>query len=136
MLKVVVIDANAISRNLLTSVLTAGGHDVVGDANTSPAGLASMIKLQPQLVCIDIGTWDDEGFAKLEAIRTGLPKALVFLVSAKMEAASVQRALDAGIQGLIVKPFNAVTVLSNIRNAIIKLAKQHQQTKLPGGTHA
>ena len=71
MLKVVVIDGNAISRNLLTSVLTNGGHDVIGDSNASSSGLASMIKLQPQLVCIDIGDIDDEGLAKLDTIRTG-----------------------------------------------------------------
>lgn len=127
MLKVVVIDANAISRNLLTSVLTSGGHDVVGDANTSPAGMASMIKLQPQLVCIDIGTPDDDGFARLDNIRGSLPKALVFLVSGKMEAATVQRAMESGVHGFIVKPFNGASVLTSIRNAIIKIAKQHRQ---------
>jgi len=136
MLKVVVIDANAISRNLLTSVLVNGGHHVVGDANTSSAGLANMIKLQPQLVCIDIGTPDDEGFAKLDTLRHGLPKSLIFLVSAKMEAAFVQRALDWGVHGFIVKPFNAVTVLAGIRNAIIKIARQHKQAAAPDSDHA
>ncbi|MEC4720552.1 response regulator [Noviherbaspirillum sp. CPCC 100848] len=127
MLKVAVLDANAISRNLLTSVLIGGGHDVVGDANISAAGMAAMIKLQPQLVCIDIGTPDDEGFARLDNIRTSLPKALVFLVSGKMEAATVQRAMESGVHGFIVKPFNGATVLTSIRNAIIKIAKQHRQ---------
>jgi DNA-binding NarL/FixJ family response regulator len=134
MLKVVVIDGNAISRNLLTSVLDGGGYDVAGGANTSSAGLANMIKLQPQVVCIDIGTTDDEGFGKLETLRTGLPKALVFLVSGKLEAATVQRALEHGVQGFIVKPFNGITVLATIRNTIIKLAKQHRQEN--GGSAA
>ncbi|RJF97328.1 ANTAR domain-containing response regulator [Noviherbaspirillum saxi] len=131
MLKVVVIDANAISRNLLGSVLANGGHNVIGDANTGSAGLANMIKLQPQLVCIDIGTADDEGFSRLDTLRQGLPKALFFVVSAKMEAGFVQRALDWGVHGFIVKPFNAVTVLAGIRNAIIKLARQHKQPPAP-----
>lgn len=129
MLKVVVIDSNAISRNLLTSVLTTGGHNVVGDANTSSASLANMIKLQPQLVCIDIGPPDDEGFAKLDVLRAGLPKALLFLVSGKFDPATIQKAVDYGIHGFIVKPFNAVTVLANIRNTVIKLAKQHRQSQ-------
>lgn len=136
MLKVVVIDANAISRNLLTSVLVNGGHNVVGDSNTSSAGLANMIKLQPQLVCIDIGTPDDEGFARLDTLRNGLPKALIFLVSGKMEPVFVQRAVEWGIHGFIVKPFNAVTVLAGIRNAIIKIAKQHKQPNTSGNDNA
>lgn len=55
MTKAVVIDGNAISRNLLTSLLAGGGLNVVGDANASSASLAAMIKMQPQIVCIDIG---------------------------------------------------------------------------------
>jgi DNA-binding NarL/FixJ family response regulator len=132
MLKVVVIDSNAISRNLLTSVLINGGYNVVGDANTSSASLAAMIKLQPQLVCIDIGDADDEGFEKLATLRAGLPKALLFLVSGKLEAGTVQRALERGVQGFVVKPFNATTVLASIRNTVIKLAKQHRQAHNEG----
>ncbi len=136
MLKVVVIDGNAISRNLLTSVLVSGGYDVVGDSNTSSAGLAAMIKLQPQLVCIDTGAAGEEGFEKLDTIRAGLPKALVFMVSGKLEAATVQSALERGVQGFIVKPFNAVTVLASIRNAIIKLVKTHRQAPATDNSEA
>lgn len=127
MLKVVVIDSNTVSRNLLTSVLVNGGHNVVGGSNTSSAGLASMIKLKPQLVCIDIGHADEAGLAMLDTIRAGLPKALLFLVSGKIDAITMQAALERGVHGFVVKPFNAVTVLANIRNTIIKVAKQHRQ---------
>lgn len=127
MLKVVVCDGNAISRNLLTSVLVNGGYDVIGGSNISTAGLAGMIKLQPQLVCIDLGSSDEDGFEKLGTIHEGLPKALVFLVSGKFDSATIQTAVERGVHGFIVKPFNAVTVLGTIRNAIIKVAKQHKQ---------
>lgn len=127
MLKVVVIDANAISRNLLTSVLVNGGYDVIGDANLSSAGLANMVKLNPQLVCIDIGAADADGLEKLATVRAGLPKSLVFLVSGKFDAATIQTALERGVQGFIVKPFNATTVLENIRRAIIKVAQAHRK---------
>lgn len=126
MLKVVVIDGNAISRNLLTSVLVNGGFDVVGDSNASPASLAAMVKLHPQLVCIDLGGTDDAAFDKLATIRTGLPKAVVFLVSGQFDAATVQAAAERGVHGFIVKPFNAVNVIGSIRKAIIKLAKSHR----------
>lgn len=127
MLKVVVIDSNAISRNLLTSVLLNGGFDVVGDSNTSPAGIASMIKLKPQLVCIDIGTADEEGFGRVDTLRAALPKTLLFLVSGQFDPLTVQTAVARGVHGFIVKPFKAETVLKTIRNAILKLAKQHRQ---------
>lgn len=128
MIKVVVIDANAISRNLLTSVLLGGGYEVVGDANASSAGLAAMIKLNPQIVCIDIGGADTQDFEKLDTMRAGLPKTMLFLVSAKFDAGTVQAALERGAQGFIVKPFKADTVLASIRRAIIKLAQSHRKT--------
>ncbi|QDZ29544.1 ANTAR domain-containing response regulator [Noviherbaspirillum sp. UKPF54] len=127
MLKVVVIDGNAISRNLLTSVLLNGGFDVVGDANTSPAGIAGMIKLKPQIVCIDIGGADDECLARIDILRGALPKTLLFLASGQFDPLTVQTAVGRGVHGFIVKPFKAETVLKTIRNAVIKLARQHRQ---------
>jgi len=131
MLKVAVIDDSTVSRNLLTSVLTGGGHDVVGGANTTSAGLAGMVKLRPQLVCIDIGEANAAGLGMLDTLRAGLPKALIFLVSGKIDSDTVQLALAHGVHGFIVKPFNTVTVLANIRNTIIKVARQHAQTRDP-----
>lgn len=126
MIKAVVIDGNAISRNLLSSLLANGGYDVIGDANTSSAALASMIKLKPQIVCIDIGAPDDAGWERLDVIRNGLPKALIFMVSAQFDPATITSAASRGVHGFIVKPFKEGTVLLHIRNAIIKLARQHR----------
>lgn len=126
MLKVVIIDGNAISRNLLGTILTNGGHELVGDSNTSSAGLARVLKLRPQVVCIDIGHVEDGGMDLLDTIREALPKALIFLVSGKMSPEVVEGALQRGVHGFIVKPFNALTVLTTIRNAVLKLARQQQ----------
>lgn len=126
MLKAVILDANAVARNLLSSVLLNGGHDVVGDANLAPASLARVIKLKPQIVCVDIGETNEEGLALLDKIRADLPKALLFLVSSKIDATVLQTAQERGVHGFIVKPFNSVAVLTSIRNTIIRIAKQQR----------
>jgi two-component system chemotaxis response regulator CheY len=126
MLKVVIIDGSAISRNLLSTILINGGHEVIGDSNTSAAGLARMIKLRPQIVCIDIGHAEDGGMETLDTIQSALPKALIFMISSKFEPDFIQSALQRGVHGFIVKPFNAATVLANIRNAILKIARQQK----------
>lgn len=123
MIKVVVIDGNAISRNLLSTLLVNGGYELAGDGNASPASLAALSKLKPQVVCIDLG---DSGMELLDAVREAMPKALVFLVSAKMDADTVQAAAQRQVSGFIVKPFKGDTVLNTIRNAIIKLARRHR----------
>ncbi len=112
-------------------MLNNGGHEVVGDGNHSATNFARMVKLQPQIVCIDIGEPDKDGLALLESVREQLPKALIFLVSAKMDAEIIQAAQSRGVVGFIVKPFNAVAVLMSIRNTILRIAKQAKsQTKL------
>jgi two-component system chemotaxis response regulator CheY len=125
MLKVVIIDGSAIARGLLNTVLTDGGHEVVGDANTSPASLARMIKLQPNVVCVDIGQEDDR-LAILDTLKQGLPRAIIFLVSGKIEPALVEQAVQRGVQGFIVKPFNSITVLKTIRATILKFVRKQQ----------
>ena len=128
MLKVVVVDNNAISRDLLSTILINGGHEVIGGSNNSPAGLAKVIKWHPQVVCIDVGSGESasDGMAMLDTLRASLPKSLLFLVSGKISEETVQHALQHGVHGFIVKPFNAVTVIATIRNTIIKLARQHR----------
>lgn len=129
MLKAIILDNQAVTRNLLGSVLTTGGHEVVGDANTNSSNLARMVKLQPQIVCVDIGEANGEGLALLDSLHKELPKALIFLVSSKIDAATIQSAQQHGVSGFIVKPFNSVAVLNSIRNTILRIAKQ-QKTKV------
>lgn len=136
MLKAVILDANAVARNLLTSVLVNGGHEVVGDANLTPASLARVIKLKPQIVCVDIGETDEQGLALLDKIKAELPKALLFLVSSKIDATILQTAQQRGVQGFIVKPFNSVAVLTSIRNTIIRIAKQQRANAAEDGSEA
>lgn len=126
MLRVVVIDSNAISRNLMISVLETGGYQVMGDVSATAAGIASVTKLQPQLVCIDPsqnGQWDMD---LLDTIRSVIPKALIFVVSGAMHPEQIYAAAQRSVHGFIVKPFNATTVLATIRKAVLKVAQQHQ----------
>lgn len=124
MLSVIVIDGNAVSRSLLSSTLSNGGYQVVGEANTSSAGIARMMKLLPQIVCIDIGPTENDGMQLLDTVRSALPKSLVFIVSANIDSVIMQEALRRGVHGFIVKPFNAARLLTTIRNAVLKLVRQ------------
>jgi two-component system chemotaxis response regulator CheY len=126
MLRVVVMDNSAVSRDLLKSLLTTGGHEIVGDTNTSPMGIARAIKMVPQIICIDMGESVPEGAAMLQELRSALPKALVFVVSGQMSPDGVKAAMAAGVHGFIVKPFNSARVLATIRNGVLKLIKQQQ----------
>jgi len=82
--------------------------------------------LKPQIICVDIGEPDETGLAVIDQLRRDLPKALLFMVSSKIDAPTLQAAQQRGVHGFIVKPFNSVAVLSAIRNAILRIAKQQR----------
>jgi len=126
MLKAVIIDGSAVARGLLNTVLVDGGYDVVGQAHTCAAGTALLIKFNPQIVCINRDQLEQD-IPGMEAMRKQWPKALIFMVSSEFDAATVQTAHAMGVNGFIVKPFNAGTVLKTIRNTVIAMVKRQQK---------
>lgn len=125
MLKAVLIDSSAVARGLLNTVLTDGGYDVCGQTHTGALGVALMVKHQPHIVCIAREQVED-GSGSVETIRAQWPKTLIFMVSSGIDAAGLQAAHAIGVNGFIVKPFNADTVLKTIRNTVIAMVKKQQ----------
>jgi two-component system chemotaxis response regulator CheY len=125
MLKAVIVDASAVSRGLLNTVLTDGSYDVVGQTHTGAHGYALALKHHPHFICVAREQVED-GSQIVEQLREHLPKTLVFMVSGTLDAAAVQEALARGVHGFIVKPFKADAVLRTIRNTVIAVVKKHQ----------
>jgi two-component system chemotaxis response regulator CheY len=125
MLKAVIVDANAISRGLLNTVLTDGSYNVVGQTHTSALGYALALKHHPHFICIAREQIED-GSDVVEQLRANLPKTLIFMVSGTLDAPVIQASVARGVHGFIVKPFKADTVLRTIRNTVISVVKKHQ----------
>lgn len=126
MLKAVIVDASAVSRGLLASVLTDGGYNVVGQTHTPGQGFALLQKHHPQVMCVALEQIEDS-FGIVEQIRAEYPKTLIFMVSGAIDAAMLQTAMARGVNGFIVKPFKADTVLKTIRNTVIAMVKRQQE---------
>jgi two-component system chemotaxis response regulator CheY len=125
MLKAVIIDTSAVARGLLNTVLLDGGYDVVGQTHTCASGLALLIKHHPHIVCI-AREQIENGEDVVREIKTNWPKTLIFMVSSEFDAATVQAAHAMGVNGFIVKPFKADTVLNTIRNTVIAMVKRQR----------
>ena len=135
MLKAVLIDSSAVARGLLTTVLHNAGYEVCGHTHTSAHGLALLLKHQPHLVCIAREQVED-GSDVVRTIRQSYPKILIFMVSGEIDAAALQAAHAAGVNGFIVKPFNADTVLKTIRKTVMAMVKKQQATRASSGDDA
>lgn len=125
MLKAILIDANALSRDLLGAVLTEGGYSVVGQTHTTMQGYALLQKFHPQLICIALEQIED-GHNIVEQIRENFPKTLIFMVSGAIDAAMLQGAMARGVNGFIMKPFKADAVLRTIKTTVLAMIKKQQ----------
>ena len=128
MLKAVIIDSSAVARGLLNTVLMDGGYEVVGQAHTCAAANALLIKHNPQIICISRDTIEADT-AAMDAMRKDWPKAMIFMVSSEFDEATIRKGHAMGINGYIVKPFNAGTVLKTIRNTVITTVKRQQKAQ-------
>ena len=89
------------------------------------AGVALMIKHNPHIVCIALEQVESD-LDGMREIKSKWPKALIFMVSSQLDAATIQSAHAMGVNGFIVKPFKADTVLNTIRNVVIAMVKRQR----------
>lgn len=111
----VVDDEPAIVRFLRAS-LTAVGHRVV-TAEDAAGALSAMVVKKPDIVILDLGLPDREGFEVITEIRKDSPAPIIVL-SARSDERSKVEALDLGADDYIGKPFGMAELMARIRAAL------------------
>jgi DNA-binding NarL/FixJ family response regulator len=100
---VLVVDDDAGFRALATRVLTSWGHAVIGQAGSVAEALAQAARLRPEVVLVDIGLPDGDGFSLTEQL-VAMPWAVrVVLISAQGDRATAQAAQRAGADSFLPK---------------------------------
>jgi response regulator of citrate/malate metabolism len=83
-----------------------GGFEVVGVAHSGKAALASVERLAPDLLILDIYLPDRSGLSVLQELRQRRAAVDVIMVTAARDIASLQEAMQGGVLHYIVKPFD------------------------------
>ena len=112
--RVLLVDDNDVMRSLLRGMLRGEDYEVVGEARNGDQGLDMALRLQPDIICLDIEMPLKNGIEVLPALREKLPAARIFMITGHTERAMVQAAIEGGASGYIVKPFNAAKVLDTL----------------------
>lgn len=100
---VLVVDDDAGFRDLATRVLTSWGHAVIGEAGSVAEALAQAARLRPDVVLVDIGLPDGDGFSLTEQL-VAMPWAVrVVLISSQPDRATVAAARRAGADSFLPK---------------------------------
>lgn len=115
-----VIEDDAAVRNLIATTLDAHGYRHIA-VPTGRAGIAAATTRNPSVVLLDLGLPDIDGVQVVRAIRehSQIP---IIVVSARTEDTEKIRALDAGADDYLTKPFSVGELLARIRTALRHLA--------------
>lgn len=118
--RIVVVDDQPENVALLGRMLARGGYtDVVGFSDPL-AALAAIERDEPDLVLLDLHMPTLDGFAVLARLRARDPQRFlpVLVLTGDVDRAARQRALAAGANDFLAKPFDLDEVLLRCRNLI------------------
>ena len=105
-------DDNGI-RSAITRALTDLGHAVT-TSNRGMSGLESAVDNQPDVVLLDLGLPDVDGLQVLAMLRA-VSKVPVIVITARDDDADMVRALNAGADDYVVKPFGIEQLEARLR---------------------
>jgi two-component system KDP operon response regulator KdpE len=111
--RVLVIDDEAQIRRFLDIGLRAEGYEVL-QAATAAEGLAQAATREPDLVILDLGLPDRDGHAVLSELRQW-SQVPVLMLSVRSAEAEKVRALDAGANDYVTKPFGIQELMARLR---------------------
>lgn len=116
--KVLIVDDDAILRELLKGILRQGDYNVIGEASNGEQAITLAHQFDPDVICLDVHMPKMDGIQCLEALRAANAARKVVMISGDATLPVVQDALLKGASGFIVKPFNAARVLDMIRRCL------------------
>jgi two-component system KDP operon response regulator KdpE len=112
-IKIVIVDDEGPIRRMLRIALKSEGYDVA-EAEDGESGLVVIARHQPDLVVLDLGLPDIDGHQVLDELRTW-SKVPVIVLSVRSGDREKVRALDAGAQDYVTKPFSIEEFLARVR---------------------
>lgn len=119
-IRVVLIDDSELVRRGVKNVLTTNAGDVamnvVGEAGTLAEGISTCVRLQPQVVLLDIRLPDGSGFEACRQILDTLPNTRVIILTAHSNDNLVFDAVTAGAHGYLMKEIDAHALVQAVQD--------------------
>jgi len=128
---IVIIDDEVQIRKILSITLEAADYKII-ESSKGKDGVVAVANYHPQLVILDLGLPDEDGFSVLKEIRSwsNVP---VIILSVRNSEENIVKALDLGADDYITKPFNSAELLARIRANIRRTQQPENETALTNG---
>ena len=115
-IRVMCVDDHPIVREGIASIINLQPDMVlVGAAATAKEALERFFELHPDVALVDLQLPDTSGFDLIKKIRNKSPNARIVVLSSHEGDVDIQRALEAGAQGYVVKGIVREELLETIR---------------------
>jgi DNA-binding response OmpR family regulator len=111
--RILIVDDDAVTREVLRGVLERAGHDV-REAVDGRAGLRELYGTPPNLVILDVEMPELDGWATLERIRD-LSDVPVLMLTARETELERVRGLKGGADDYVVKPFGHQEIVARVQ---------------------
>ncbi len=115
--RVLIVDDSKFMRMLLADLLTRSGFEVI-EAESGEEAINVYLEERPDLVTLDILMPGRDGIETLQDLRAQAPEVRVVMVTALGMEDYIKRALDAGADGFILKPFSPEKVLETLQEVL------------------
>jgi two-component system KDP operon response regulator KdpE len=118
---ILVVDDEPQIRRFLRLGLEGHGY-AVAEAASAEAALRTAVAQQPDLVVLDLGLPDREGFEVLRTLREW-SRVPVFVLSVRNREGEKVRAFELGADDYVVKPFGMAELLARVQAALRRRAR-------------
>ena len=132
MARVLIADDSAVARQSLRQIITALGHEVVGEVPNGSQAFVEYTKLKPDVVTMDLTMQGLGGAEATTKITSAYPEAKIIVISAMEERRVVIDALERGARHFIIKPISkkkVAAVLENVLHQDVDLKKHIERVR-------
>lgn len=119
-IRVLIADDHAVVRMGLSTLLSAQENiEVVGEASNGDGAVAKAVKLQPDVVIMDLVMPKKGGIAATAELREKVPSCKCLILTSYGTTQELHDALEAGAAGILLKSVANSKLISAIRNVAL-----------------
>ena len=115
-LRVLVVEDEPVMRELLRNMLYQAGATAITEAADAAEARAQFEPDAFHIVMLDLGLPDGDGHELMAEFKASSPGQHVVLVTADDSIASIQKAISAGANGYVVKPYSQEKIHDVVNN--------------------
>ncbi len=128
MTKILVIDDDAVVRDVIGEMLLLAGYEVVPAATAADA-LELFMDDEIRLVVSDIVMPEQSGLELLDAMRLHRPSLPIVLVTGENTRDNLSEALTRGADGLVAKPFSSAELQEAVEKALDRAGRSERDLR-------